>query len=457
MAAFMCVLAGTVVFAYGLGALPTASASASDPYCAGAYGGAPPSPGPALRFGVDPGIAGSAGGTQLPSTPDDPAKDLSAVRALVPPGRSFVVRLNRLFWSDGQAGIDAFEQQVARYTDAGLDVELQVRYHPASGQAGNIPAWVAYVRHVVDSFGINPRVVAMTITNEVNVTFSPNTSDGAYSGAQDALIAGVEAAHAEAQSKGFRQLKFGFTYAYRFSPPGDASFFSYLGTHGGPDFERVLGFVGVDFYPGTIYPPVMAPGDTYTAELAQAAGVVRDCYAPMAGIASSVPIWFTEDGVSTGGTCTVARAPTSCGLSDAKQATALSELVGAACAYARTYNITDYRWFNLRDANSSGPQTVVGPSFSAFGLLHDDYSVKPSFGTYRSLISSCGARSAPTGSRSTARRARRRSKARRRSPRHPVRTPRTPAFTVRRHSGWRPSRPVWYRPATPEVPRRPNG
>jgi hypothetical protein len=320
---------------------------------------------------------------------------------------------------------------VARYTGAGFDVELQVRYHPPSGQAGDISAWVSYVRHVVDSFGANPRVVAMTITNEVNVTVSPNTSDGAYSGAQDALIAGIKAAHAEAQRKGFRQLQFGFTYAYRFSPQGNASFFCYLGRHGGPAFERALGFVGVDFYPGTIYPPVMAPGDTYTAELAQAAGVVRDCYGPMARIASSVPIWFTENGVPTGGACTVARQPSSCGLSDAQQAAALNQLVGAACEYARTYNTTDDRWFNLRDANSSGPRTVVGPTFSAFGLLRDDYSVKPSFGTYRSLISACGVRSQATGSGLTSRRARRPSRARRRGQnlRHRARPRRLPAFT----------------------------
>ena len=85
MAAFMCALAGTGALAYGLAALPTASASASDPYCIGAYGGAAPSSGAALRFGVDPGIAGSAGGTQLPSAPEDPAKDLSTVCAVVPP------------------------------------------------------------------------------------------------------------------------------------------------------------------------------------------------------------------------------------------------------------------------------------------------------------------------------------------------------------------------------------
>ncbi len=167
-----------------------AAASSADPYCTGSYGGAPPRADAPLRFGVDPGIAGSAGGVQTPTVPDDPARDLSAVKALDPPDRAIVLRLNRLFWSDGQAGIDAFEQQVALYTGAGFEVEIQVRYHPPQGDAGNLSAWVAYVRHVVDSFGANPRVVAMTITNEVNLTFSPNTSDGYYAGAEDGADSG---------------------------------------------------------------------------------------------------------------------------------------------------------------------------------------------------------------------------------------------------------------------------
>src|SRR5436305_11187358 len=189
-----------------LGAIPAvATASSSDRYCTGSYGGAAPRTGPALRFGIDPGIAGSAGGVQLPSTPDDPRKDLTGVKGLVPKGREVVVRLNRLFWSDGQAGINRFKAMVARYARAGFDVELQVRYHPASGQAGNIPAWLRYVRHVVDTFGPDRHVVSLTITNEVNLTFSPNTSDGYYSGANDALIQGIEAAHAEAVRRHYGQ------------------------------------------------------------------------------------------------------------------------------------------------------------------------------------------------------------------------------------------------------------
>src|SRR5947209_8045428 len=111
MAAVICALAVTP---------SAATAAASDSYCTASYNGAPAQSGPALRFGIDPGIAGSAGGAQLPSVPDDPAKDLAAVQALDPTGRAMVVRLNRLFWSDGQAGIDAFQRQVALYTGAGF-------------------------------------------------------------------------------------------------------------------------------------------------------------------------------------------------------------------------------------------------------------------------------------------------------------------------------------------------
>jgi hypothetical protein len=293
-----------------------------------------------------------------------------------------VVRLNRLFFSDGQRAIDRFKALARRYTRAGELVEIQVRYHPAPALAGNLGAWVRYVRHVVDTFGANRRVVAMTITNEVNLTFSPNTSDGYYQRAQDALIQGIEAAHAEAVRRHFSQLRFGFTYAYRLLPTADTAFFKYLHDHGGSRFTTALGFVGLDFYPGSVYPPVMLPGDSYRHELSQAAGVVRRCLAPLAGIPNHVPIWITENGVPTGV------------LSDAQQAAALAELVRAAHDYARTDGITDYRWFNLRDSVSSGPQTLVGVTFSSDGLLRDDYAPKPSFAVYRRLIGGLGKRSA---------------------------------------------------------------
>jgi hypothetical protein len=358
------------------------SAGARDPLCTGSYGSAPPRMGARLRFGVDPGIAGSAGGVQLPSAPDDATKDLAAVRALRPPGRVLVARLNRLFWSDGETGIAKFKALVSRYTRAGIDAELQVRYHPSPGESGDLPAWRAWVRHVVDVFGSDPRVIAMTITNEVNVTFSPNTSDGAYPRARDALIEGVEAAHAEALRRHYRQLRFGFTFAYRFSAAADTSFFAYLAAHASAAFRAALGFVGLDFYPGSIYPPAVAPGDTYRSDMAQALGTLRRCFMPIASLGTGVPIWITENGV-----------PSGAGRTEAQQASALSELVRAARAYSGTFNVSDYRWFNLRDSRTS----TNGSLFQSDGLLRDDYTRKLSFASFRALIGSFGQRQPNAG------------------------------------------------------------
>jgi hypothetical protein len=378
------ILARALVIVGGVGLLSAVSgerARAVDAYCTGQYGGAVPKVGAPLRFGIDPGLAGSAGSVQLPSAPDDLARDVSGAGGLRAARHVLVVRLNRLFWSDGEAGIKHFQALVARYAAAGLEVELQVRYHPGPGENGNLAAWQAYVRHVVDVFGPDRHVVAMTITNEVNVGFSPNTSDGSYTAAKDALIRGIEAAHAEAVSRGFAQLRFGFTYAYRFAPQDDAAFFAYLGAHGGAVFRAALGFVGLDFYPGSVYPPAMAAGDSYRAEMAQALGTVRSCFAPRAGIGAGVPIWITENGV-----------PTGAGTSEAAQASALHQLVLAARDYSGTFGVTDYRWFNLRDSHSSSTGSLPGvaASFATDGLLRDDYTPKPAYAIYQAAIATYG-------------------------------------------------------------------
>jgi hypothetical protein len=46
-----------------------------------------------------------------------------------------------------------------------------------------------------------------------------------------------------------------------------------------------------------------------------------------------------------------------------------------------TYHVTDYRWFDLRDHNTSSPNLQ-----HHYGLLRDDYSRKPAFGVYRRLV-----------------------------------------------------------------------
>jgi hypothetical protein len=354
-----------------------ATARADDPYCTSTSYGSEPARTAPLRFGIDPELAGSVGVGQSQAKPLDWSQDLGALRALTPPGREMVLRVNRLFWSDGEAGIRRFQAIVAQHDAAGFDSELQVRYHPTSGEEGDIAAWGAYVRHVVDVFGPDPHVVAMTITNEVNLNLSQNTSDGAYEGAEDALVRGIVAARDEADRIGRPDLPFGFTFAYRWSPSSDAAFWDTLGA-APKAFRRALGFVGVDDYPGTFWPPVVAPTSSPGHELVVALATVRRCYMPKALLADSVPIWVTENGYQSGALG-----------DDAGQAAALDDMARAAASVAGTYGVTDYRWFNLRD-NLTGSPGI----FETTGLLHDDYSPKPAFARYRDLVAALGA---PTG------------------------------------------------------------
>jgi hypothetical protein len=59
----------------------------------------------------------------------------------------------------------------------------------------------------------------------------------------------------------------------------------------------------------------------------------------------------------------------------------MRQMVGAVHDHAGTYHVTDYRWFDLRDHNSSST------SFQHhYGLLRDDYSRKRAFHIYRGLV-----------------------------------------------------------------------
>jgi hypothetical protein len=331
---------------------------------------ADPKPGPALRFGITPGVqTGQLGtGPVPPRTPEVFARQVAALGKLRPANGPFVLRLHRFFWSEGEAGVRRFLALARRYTSRGYLVELQLRYHPTPAQEGDIAAWLRYVRDVVDRFGPNPRVVAIQVTNEVNLAISPDSSDGAYDGARDALIQGVKAAKAEARARGFDQLEIGFNWAYRNSPSEEQSFWNYLREHGGPSFVRALDWVGVDAYPGTFLPPVNTPGGERDG-LVNAFSSFR-CYSGGAGIPKRVPIHVEENGWPTGPGRTYER-----------QAQAMDTMVRAVHDFRGTFNIADYRWFNLRDGNSQSPNFQT-----QYGLMTDEYEPKPAFGLYRGLV-----------------------------------------------------------------------
>jgi hypothetical protein len=379
--------AAAVLLTCAAAALPaTATGQSGNPPCTGetSADAVTQKPGPRLRFGITPGAqTGQLGtGPQPPRTPEDPAKQVSALHKLRPDGTiPFVLRLHRFFWSDGEPGVKRFLALANRYTAAGFLVELQLRYHPTPQQEGDIPAWTAFVRQVVDRFGANPRVVAIQVTNEVNLPFSPDSSDGAYTGGRDALVQGVLAAKDEARRKGYSQLEIGFNWAYRSAPQEDDAFWAYLRDHGGAKFVSALDWIGLDAYPGTFFPPAEAPGRERDG-MVNAMSSIR-CYAARAGIPESKPIHIEENGFPTSN---------SPDRSEQRQVDVMRTLVNAVHDFRGTYHVSDYRWFNLRDGDSTSPNFQV-----RYGLLHDDYTEKPAFGVYRDLVAALAARAQPGG------------------------------------------------------------
>ena len=338
----------------------------------------PPAAGPGpLRFGIFPLAAGTAGTAQAAPVPEDRARAQDALGRLRPGGRELVLRLNRMFWADGDAGLARFAGLVDGYAAAGFRSELQVRYHPPEGRAGDIAGWLEYVRAAVRTFAPRRSVVALSITNEANLTGSPNTSDGSYAGVVDALVQGVIEARREADRLGRGDLAIGFSYAYRNAPQSDDRFFEQLREKGGAAFAGAMDYVGLQIYPGLFWPPVTTdPG----GDVVEALTLLRTCWLPKAGLGRGVALWVTENGYATRG-----------GTGEERQAADLAATVDAVAGVAATLGVTDYRYFNLRDNRSTGTDL-----FDAVGLLFDDYREKRAFGVFRGLVERHGT-PAPAG------------------------------------------------------------
>jgi hypothetical protein len=373
---------GVIAVAAGLAALaltgaPAAGQSAYD--CHGDVTGGFPNPRQSherLVFGIYPGgTAGQIAGGSAEAKPDDPGQILAALRELRG-DRAFAVHLYLEFTgaADQEQRVQEAEAQLARYASAGYEVEYVLTYRPRARRGdADVAAYVQFVRAMVARLG--PGLEALQVTNEVTNTASPDASDGAYPGARDALVQGVLAAKEEALARGLPELEIGFNWFYRLDPATEQGFWSELAAKGGPRFAASVDWVGVDAYPGTFFPPAALPrGDS----LLNAVSLARECLMPIAGLGKTVPIHVTENGW-----------PTGAGRSPEEQELALREMVGAIHRFRANYGVTDYRWFDLRDADSSNPNFQ-----QQYGLMRDDYAPKPAFAAYRELVAAHGAAAA---------------------------------------------------------------
>jgi hypothetical protein len=359
-------------------AAPVAHASAYDCYGDNTLTGfeTPKPSTQALTFGIYPGgPAGQLGPVPAAAIPEDPTKRDQAVDDLRQ-GRPFVLHLYADYTAPLQdtAAIDTAVATTRHYAERGLQVEWVLRYRPDS--APDVSGYVAFVKSFVHEVGAFASVVAVQITNEVTLTFTPDSSDGAYDGARDALVQGVIAAKGQAKADGLHDLQVGFNWFYRLDPQTEQGFWSEIGAKGGQQFVDSLDWVGIDAYPGTLFtPPGLPVGDG----MINALSLLRECLMPVAHIPDRVAIHVVENGWPTGP-----------GRDPAQQETALRDMVGAVASYRANYDVTDYRWFDLRDGDSSSPNFQ-----QQYGLMTDAYAPKPAFAAYRDLIGLYGATPPP--------------------------------------------------------------
>jgi hypothetical protein len=298
---------------------------------------------------------------------------MAALKRLRPPRRRFVLHLYASYTgADGWSAAQQLGEEIREYGSAGFQTEVVTAYRPSDGGSpADVAGFVEFVREAVRCFGPVRGFVSLQVTNEANQGGSPNTSDGYYAGAKDALIEGVIAAKAETHADRASHVKVGFNWAYA-TDAGERAFWHYLGHHGGRRFVGALDWVGLDAYPGTWGPALGGRG--LAAETAHfvdgALHAVRATYMPLAGIPHAVALRISETGYPTGP-----------GRTDAMQVTIMKAAIEAVHHARVTYNITGLNWFDLRDADSSSQSFE-----SQYGLMRDDYSPKPGFGAYRALV-----------------------------------------------------------------------
>jgi exo-beta-1,3-glucanase (GH17 family) len=210
---------------------------------------------------------------------------------------------------------------------------------------------------------------SLQITNEPNLSFM----DGSKPYVIDALVHGVLAAKDEAGRRGV-SLDVGFG-----SVPQSAvalpTFWEDLGAAGGSALVDAVDFVGHNFYVDVFEDEPLQPA-AIAVRIEQTVRDLRVRDLPIAGFPATVPIRVTENGWPTGTNPLTGTVRT-----EARQREVIPVILRTLHGLAAELNITHYMLFGLRDADSAEPDL-----FHQFGILRDDYTPKPAYATFKSLV-----------------------------------------------------------------------
>jgi hypothetical protein len=206
----------------------------------------------------------------------------------------------------------------------------------------------------------------LQVTEEANVNLP--SLDGYYASSRRALVEGIIFAKRLINARGLR-AEVGFNATPDFNP--NRQFWKEIKALATHDFYRSLDYVGLDFFPD-VFRPLPRKNDAIVVyePLRQVISFFRSDIAD-AGIRADIPLHITENGW-----------PTSSSRNEGQQALVLDAIIRAIYSMRSEFGIRVYEMFDLRDADSSFEDI-----FYRFGIMKDDYTPKPAYETYCSLIS----------------------------------------------------------------------
>ena len=286
---------------------------------------------PPLVFGIYPGGAAGTVGPGGTLAPENPTLRMAALEQLRPAGRPFVLHLYASYTgADGWSAAQQVGQEIEQYGHAGFQTELVLAYRPADGGSpADVLGFVGFVRDAVGALGGTPGFVSLQVTNEANQGGSPNTSDGYYAGAEDALIGGVIAAKDETLGAASARSRSGSTGRMR--PTGESAGSGTTSVSTAADGSSTISIgSGSTLTPARGGPALGGRGlaAETTSFVAGALRALRVTYMPLAGIPHKVPLRVSETGYPTGP-----------GRTDAMQVTVMKAAVDAVYHARGKYNI----------------------------------------------------------------------------------------------------------------------
>ena len=323
-----------------------------------------------LTFGIYPlSVAGTPFG--LAAGPEDNYEMIQmALRDLRGEHRNLYPRLYLIYTKEWESKMLS---NADRWLEAGLLGDLTVGCGDwiNQDQSMELENWLGFIHEVIDRYG--SRLASLQITNEPNLSFM----EGSKPYILQALTEGVIAAKKEVRDRGL-PLKVGFGSVPE-SPASVTQFWENLNKAGGDRFIDSVDFVGHNFYVD-VFDDKPLDINEIPAVVERTLRDLREKALKSAGLPSSVPIKIAENGWPTGKNPMI-----NLERSYAQQAKVLETIIRTVYRLHRELNISHYELFGLRDADSSKEDL-----FHQFGIMRDDYSPKPAYHIFKSLIQELG-------------------------------------------------------------------